>query len=101
MFNRDKKKLHPLPRQKGKIGVLVIDDSPILEKGKRIAEFNVVNGMATIKITVRNEDDIKPKKMIKPSAKVEKGHWFLNKYVKSKVEQLQVLTRTQKRRTSG
>lgn len=97
-LNKKREKLQPRPKVEGKVGTLPIDDSAIPKGGKRIVEFNVVNGMATLKITVRNDDCIKPKRMIKPSADIEKGHWFLTKYVKDKVAQPRILTRTQKRR---
>lgn len=44
--------------------------------------------MATLRITVRNDDCVIPKRMIKPLAEVERGHWFLNKYMKIRLLRL-------------
>lgn len=51
-----------------------MDDSPIPEGKRQEARFDVEKGTTTLKITVKNEEEIMPQRMIKPPAVVEKGH---------------------------
>lgn len=62
--------------------LLIIDESPI-PKGKRhVAEVSVNGGMASLRVIVRNEEGMKPQRMVKPSAKVEEGKKHLNKHAR-------------------
>ena len=51
-----------------------IDDTHVPKSRRRVAKFNVENGMRTLCIIVKEEED-RQYKMIKSSAKVEKGQW--------------------------
>lgn len=76
-------------KEESKAKAQIIDElSPIPEGKKRVAKFNIKNDMATLRITVRNDDCVIPKRMIKPLAEVERGHWFLNKYMKIRLLRL-------------
>lgn len=82
---------------KGKM--LVLDDFPIPDGKRRVTRLDMEKGMTALKITVRIKEEIKPQRIVKPPADVEKEHWFLNNYMKGKTLVAQrpaTLTRTQK-----
>jgi len=55
-----------------------IDDNPIPHSKRKVVEFNVKNGIKTLRNTINNEGN-NPSRMIKPSTKIEVGKWCLNK----------------------
>lgn len=56
-----------------------VDEAPLPEGKRKIAEFNLEEGISTLRITVLNDEQVKPARMIKPKAEVEKGQCFLKK----------------------
>lgn len=56
------------------------DESPILKSRRRMAEFNVENGMKNLRIIVSDEDN-RQLKMIKPLARIMVGQWCVNQKV--------------------
>lgn len=59
------------------IQVPKIDKSPIPWNKRRVVEFNVENGMKTLRITVNNEEK-GASRIIKPFEKIEVGQWCVN-----------------------
>lgn len=58
--NKRMEKPQPRFEKESQAKVLILDDSPILSGKRRVSEFNVENGMVTLRITIRNDDGIKP-----------------------------------------
>lgn len=79
----------------------MIDESPIPEGKRHVAEVSVKGGMTSLRMIVRNIEDMKPQRMVKPWAKVEEGKWHVNKHVRMSEPTNPIfhqLTHTQKRR---
>ena len=75
-------------------------DEDLIPIGKRrVANVNVEEGVSSLRVTIQDDKQIRPHRMIKPKTEVKKGQWFLNKYAKKEKQQLSMLAtlaRTQK-----
>ena len=76
-----------------------VDEELTSEDKKRVADINVDEGVYTLRITLRDDKQLKPQRMIKLRTDVEKGQWFISKYVEKRKQPpftSAILTRTQK-----
>ncbi|KAJ8564554.1 hypothetical protein K7X08_001014 [Anisodus acutangulus] len=55
-----------------------IGEEPLPMAKQRVAEFNVKEGIYFLCITMREDGQLRPRRMIKPTANIEEGKWFIN-----------------------
>ena len=58
-------------------------DEDSIPNGKRcVTKISIEEGVSSLGITIQDDKQMRPHKMIKPRTMVKKGEWFLNKYIK-------------------
>ncbi|KAJ8555383.1 hypothetical protein K7X08_012879 [Anisodus acutangulus] len=62
-----------------------------------VVDCNINEGVSSLRITTRNEDQMRPRRIIKPAANTEEGKWPVNQAPEKKETPPRVASKTQKR----